>query len=120
MTREKVEALQEEADAAAAEVARLNEADIRTMWLSDLDEFLAAYDAWEEEEAASQAQLARQQKQQQKGRGKKAAAAVKSKGKKADPWSDEEASEEEEEDWMEDDNDFVVRGAAELANWCRG
>ena len=40
LTYEKVAALQEEADAAAAEVARLSGADIRQMYMDDLDAFL--------------------------------------------------------------------------------
>jgi hypothetical protein len=107
LTREKVEALQGDADAAAAQVARLKDADIRSMWLADLDEFLVAYEAWEEEERVSAAQLARQQLKSKGAAGKKAAAAAK-KGKKATPWSDDEGGEEDEMDWEDEDEEFKV------------
>ena len=102
-----MEALQGDADAAAAQVARLKDADIRSMWLADLDDFLAAYEVWEEEERASQAQLAMQQKRSKGAAAKKAAGAK--KGKKATPWSDDEPD-DDEMDWMDDDDEeFKVR-----------
>jgi len=60
-----------EAESAAAEVARLRGADIRRMWLDDLDAFMEAYEAWEREEAAAQARLARQQLAARRGQGGK-------------------------------------------------
>ncbi|WIA35043.1 hypothetical protein OEZ86_003534 [Tetradesmus obliquus] len=108
LTWEKVQALTEEADAAAAEVARLETADICSMWADDLDAFLEAYDLWEEEEAAAAQQLIKQQNKA-KARGKAAAKGAKAgKGKKgASPWSDDEDGDGDVE-MMDSDDEFVA------------
>ncbi|KAF6262252.1 DNA topoisomerase [Scenedesmus sp. NREL 46B-D3] len=127
LTWEKVQSLTEEADAAAAEVARLETADICSMWAEDLDAFLErcnrqhktcwapsklvlvvrvqAYDLWEAEEAAAANQLVRQQ-QKAKARGKAAAKGAKGgKGKKAaTPWSDDD----DDVEMMDSEDEFVA------------
>lgn len=107
LTYEKVQALQGDADTAAAEVARLEQADIRSMWIEDLENFLVEYEKWEEEANAAAALLVKQRKGAKGGGGggkaKGAAGGAKAgaKGKKANPWSDEESDEEEDMDYQE-------------------
>jgi hypothetical protein len=110
LTYEKVQALQGDADTAAAEVARLEQADIRSMWIEDLENFLVEYEKWEEEATQAAALLVKQRKGAKGGGGGgkgKAGAKAGAKGKKANnPWSDEESDEGEDMDYEE----FKVRG----------
>eukprot|EP00775_Hariotina_reticulata_P006914 gene6914-7130_t len=109
LTWEKVQTLSEEADAAAAEVTRLEAADIRAMWAEDLEAFVEAYDQWEAEEAAAAEQLAAQQRRHKAKAGKAPAGKGGKKGgkKAANPWSDDGGS-DPEDDFMDED-DFVNR-----------
>jgi hypothetical protein len=104
LTYEKVQALQGDADTAAAEVARLEQADIRSMWIEDLENFLVEYEKWEEEANAAAALLVKQRKGAKgggKAKGAAGGAKAGAKGKKANPWSDEESDEEEDMDYEE-------------------
>ncbi|KAJ9529194.1 hypothetical protein QJQ45_007900 [Haematococcus lacustris] len=82
LTWEKVQALQDAAAEQAAAVARLASSSPIAMWSDDLDSFLAAFEAWEEEEEAAASRLVRQQNGVRGGKGKKAAAGKAAKGAK--------------------------------------
>ncbi|PNH12210.1 DNA topoisomerase 2 [Tetrabaena socialis] len=93
LTREKIEALRQEAAKAAVRVDYLASINGQVMWAEDLDSFEATYEAWEVQEDARLAEATRKQLAAKKGKttgakGRAAPAARKKAAKKAGSDSD--------------------------------
>lgn len=93
LTLEKVEALKKQEEDCRTQVEELEKTTEAQMWKDDLDDFLTAYSAYEEEEYRKVLLLERQQAQARKKETKKAKnSKKKGKGKKkANEWSDDES-----------------------------
>lgn len=110
LTLEKVEALKEENERQQAEVDRLRATTGKDMWAADLDAFLAAMEAKDEEDALEQADLKRAQNAHRK-RGGAAARPAARKPSAAASRKKKGGDSEDEDDFMEldDDSDFEVK-----------